>query len=91
MQSATSIITLAKSSVWFRRAYDILDLVHSWNDLGRLEKFFEAAGSDEPVKSPTEEMAYFLMEKLLTPMALALPLSYIFSMCAHVSLNRGVS
>lgn len=38
-----------------------------------------------------QNISHFLIEKLLTPIAFALPLSCIFSMRAQVSLKIGVS
>lgn len=77
---------------------DLLDLVDCWDDFGGGEELLDTdpGGISGMCHSLDRKMevgchAYVLMEKLLTPMALAFPLASTCSISAQVSLNVGVS
>jgi len=76
----------------------LLDLVDSRCDFGCLEQLFKSKmratnGLFTPNAHRKQESrnAHVLMEKLLTPIALTLPLASSFSNSAHESWNVGLS
>ena len=63
-----------------------LDLVNCGNDLSRLKEFFKTRNISKKAHKSSKK-TNFLMEKLLTPIALTLPVSRSFSISAHDCLK----
>lgn len=88
------LISSASTHVHTLFAMHLLNLVNSRDDLRRLKQDLEAVISQVSQIVPyvmVNRRAYFLIEKLLTPIARTFPVSSNFSTSAQVSTNVGES